>query len=406
MMRRLRFALATLALLQSVTVGCGTEEARTPTAVVRDSAGIRIVENAEHGWPEGRDWRLAAEPRLDIGVFAGDPDYELFQVAGALRLSDGRIVVANGGSRELRIYGASGEFVSAVGREGGGPGEFEDLVALRLLAGDSLLAYDWGLQRVSVFDSRGDFVRANLLQLLSEGGYPDYVTPFDDGSLLVAVEQISQPGGVESGVHRNNLLYLRCDNQGVLVDTLGQFSGSESFTNIESDGVLGGPLAFGRRPQGAVHGAGFYFGPSDYYEIGYYTIEGELRRLIRLQVSNSAVTPDDIERYKERESATAPDETYRTLVERLLSVQPYPETMPAYGELVVDVEGNLWVAEYRNWGDDARRWHVFDPDGALLGVVEMPAGFTAYQIGTDFVLGSWRDESDVEHIRLYELIKD
>ena len=74
--------------------------------------------------------------------------------------------------------------------------------------------------------------------------------------------------------------------------------------------------------------------------------------------------------------------------------------------LVVDVEGNLWVAEYRNWGDDPRRWHVFDPDGALFGVVEMPTSFTVYQIGSDFILGSWRDESDVEHVRLFELIKE
>lgn len=405
-MTKLWLALTTLALPAVINGGCNPERGRSPAALVRDSAGIRIVENAENGWPADRDWRLAAQPTLDIGVYAGDPSYELFQVAGALRLSDGRIVVANGGSREIRFYSAASEFISAVGRQGGGPGEFQDLVALRLLPGDSLLAYDWGLQRLSLFDPQGNFVRTYLLQLLSEGGYPDYVTAFDDGSLLVAVEQYFQASGVESGVHRNNLLYLRCDGQGVQIDTLGQFPGTESFTSIESDGVLGGPLAFGRRPQGAVHGAGFYFGPSDSYEIGYYTVEGELQRLIRLQVSNPAVTADDIERYKEREYATAPDETYRALVERLLSVQPYPETMPAYGEFVVDVEGNLWVAEYRNWGEGARRWHVFDPDGALLGVVEMPSGFTAYQVGSDFVLGSWRDESDVEHVRLFELIKE
>jgi hypothetical protein len=395
-MTRTSLALTSLALTAVLCVGCAPEGSESPAAVVRDSAGIRIVENAEHGWRDGRSWRLAAEPTLEIGVFAGDPDYELFHVAGAVRLSDGRIVVANGGSRELRIYSAAGDFVTAVGREGGGPGEFQDLVALRPLGGDSLLA----------FDSQGGFVRTYLLQLLGEGGYADYVTAFDDGSLLVAVEQGSQPGGVESGVHRNNLLYLRCDDQGVLVDTLGQFVGSETFTSIENDGVLGGALAFGRQPRGAVYGAGFYFGPSDSYEIGYYTIEGELQQLIRLQVSNPALTPDDIEHYREREYATAPDEVYRRAVERLLAVQPYPETMPAYGEFVVDAEANLWVAEYRNWGADNRRWHVFGPDGALLGVVEMPAGFSVYQIGSDFVLGSWRDESDIEHVSLYELIKE
>jgi hypothetical protein len=35
----------------------------------------------------------------------------------------------------------------------------------------------------------------------------------------------------------------------------------------------------------------------------------------------------------------------------------------------------------------------------------MPAGFTALEIGDDFVLGITRDEFDVEYIRVYDLVK-
>jgi hypothetical protein len=41
----------------------------------------------------------------------------------------------------------------------------------------------------------------------------------------------------------------------------------------------------------------------------------------------------------------------------------------------------------------------------MLGVIETPERFTIHQIGDDFVLGSWADELDIEHVRLYQLIK-
>jgi hypothetical protein len=48
---------------------------------------------------------------------------------------------------------------------------------------------------------------------------------------------------------------------------------------------------------------------------------------------------------------------------------------------------------------------VFDEGGAALGVVPLPPRFTPHQIGNDFVLGAWKDELDVEHVRLYRLLK-
>ncbi len=84
---------------------------------------------------------------------------------------------------------------------------------------------------------------------------------------------------------------------------------------------------------------------------------------------------------------------------------PFPETMPAYADLLVDAEDNLWVEEYRRPGVEAARWQVFDPDGELLGAIETPRRFNVFEIGGDFVLGRWVDELDVEHVQLYKLIK-
>jgi hypothetical protein len=50
-------------------------------------------------------------------------------------------------------------------------------------------------------------------------------------------------------------------------------------------------------------------------------------------------------------------------------------------------------------------WRVFDPSGIWLGTVTLPARFNPMDIGKDYVLGLWRDEDDVEHIRIYRLRK-
>ncbi|HSG80741.1 MAG TPA: hypothetical protein VLC48_00715, partial [Gemmatimonadota bacterium] len=99
------------------------------------------------------------------------------------------------------------------------------------------------------------------------------------------------------------------------------------------------------------------------------------------------------------------DEVARQAIHQMLISMPFPETLPAYGEYQVDAERNLWVKDFRRPGEEVTRWTVFDPEGAALGVVEMPARFEPYEIGSDFVLGRWRDELDIEHVRLYRLLK-
>jgi len=102
-----------LPLLTTCTVAalaCSGGDVKGSSSTVRDSAGIAIVENHTPLWTETERWRLSDEPVLQIGAVDGDDAYLFSQITGALRLSDGRIVVANGASRELRHRLPSGGF--------------------------------------------------------------------------------------------------------------------------------------------------------------------------------------------------------------------------------------------------------------------------------------------------------
>ncbi|UCF19484.1 MAG: hypothetical protein JSU87_16430 [Gemmatimonadota bacterium] len=409
---RLAFPLApTLATLILSVAACDAGSGGASGPTVRDSAGVQIVENSEYAWTEGRSWRLADEPLLDIGLLDGDPEYQLFRVGSAVRLDDGRIVVANSGTHELRVYDPNGAHLISVGREGGGPGEFGELMWVRALPGDTLLTYDWRNRRLSFFDAAGDFVRSFQLQFLSEmGGFPTIIAPFGDGSLLVGVQPFLIGEEIKDGLRRDTTVYLHCDRDGAVRDTLGRFPGGEVYLRTSGGAeihVMASARAFGRFAQHAVYENGFYFSTSDSYEVGFYSSAGQLVRIVRRNQPNLQVTAEDIERYKEERLENAGgDGTTRDFVEQSLAHMPFPETYPAHGSLVVDAVGNLWVEGYRRPGDERPRWTVFDSTGRMLGVVETPERFTIHQIGSDFVLGRWADDVDVEHVRLYELIKE
>ena len=112
------------------------------SAVSRDSAGITIVENSGAKWAEGTGWRVPDSVLVDIGGQGADTSSDMDRVAGPVRLSDGRIAFANGGTNELRIFDATGKHLASSGRAGSGPGEYQMPMGIWVGQGDSLMVFD------------------------------------------------------------------------------------------------------------------------------------------------------------------------------------------------------------------------------------------------------------------------
>jgi hypothetical protein len=108
-------------------------------------------------------WRLSDQPVLDIGTAQGEEPYELEGAASSLRLADGRVLVANTGSSEIRVYDSAGHYLSTIGRQGEGPGEFTGAIQLALTSNGEFLAYDRGQERLSLFDSSGTYREARRI---------------------------------------------------------------------------------------------------------------------------------------------------------------------------------------------------------------------------------------------------
>ena len=103
-------------------------------------------------------WRIGPQPEVSIGEVMGDEPYLLTGASDAIRLSDGRIVVVNRFTRELRVFDEAGIHLDTWGGTGEGPGEFTPLTISHIapLAGDSVIV--WGILHdplMTVFDPAG-----------------------------------------------------------------------------------------------------------------------------------------------------------------------------------------------------------------------------------------------------------
>jgi hypothetical protein len=382
---------------------CSQERAVEPSVAVRDSAGVRIVENRGVDALPALAWRVDEAPLVDIG---GEGGPALHQVTDACRLADGRIVVASSGTQQLHVFTADGQPLRALGRDGDGPGEFRSIFFVGCMPGDSVAAWDPLSYRLSVFDPGGGFARSVTPAASSGAPLPRVLGLLPGGRFVVTVSngapRIPQPGRSA----RDTVEFRVVDASGAAAGSLGRFPGTEQIALVDATGMLMRPLPFGQTTVAAVHGGALYVGHGDRYEVSVHQPGAGVRTRIRGDRARLPVTDDDVDAYR-RETVTiggTRDGRGERQLAELLEAAPYPEQMPALADVKVDASGNVWVQETRRPGDaGAETWTVHSAKGAALGTVAVPRGVRVRQIGPDWILGLALDEGGAEHVRLHRL---
>lgn len=398
----------TVLLPVALTVGCAPVDMGTRAAAIADSAGITIVTNTAPASTAGNAWRVADRPTIDIGVVSGDAAYEFFRPLGAVRLSDGRIVVANRGTYELRYFDAGGKHLVTAGGRGGGPGELMDMSWFSRTVGDSMVVYDRRNRRLSVFDPQGVYHHSVRLQT-SE--FPFMKGRLDDGSYVGHIWRGRSRGAppIPLGRGTDSLWVVRYGTDGELLDTLGTY-----LRRVRHGSTLDwrgrtqrGAVAVPFTPTTATYTSGdfIFTGTTHVYEIAARAADGRIRRLVRKVHTKLPVLQTDTDRFMDSLRMLAVGNPEMQWVVEMLDITPPQDSMPAYEGFTVDSEGNLWVADARRPNTPTPSWNVFGHEGVWLGHVEGPTGLRVTDIGRDYLLGLWRDEMEVEHVMLYALEK-
>ena len=386
--RRVGCALLLLAILAACS---DAEPASTWTE--RDSAGVRIVENAA----PLETWSIPDEPTLSLGATSEEGPAQFFRVAGIAFLPDDRFVVANTGTDHLRIFDSSGQFVAEVGGNGNGPDEYSVLAHVWLL-GDSILAYDYRNDRISVRDVSGKLARTFRLEWFSGGLEPETVLRDGTVATITARRMTELPG---TGLILDSALISRYDLTGALIDSLGRFPHNQrvTFSSGNMNTTLGLPFSVNGRLAPSRDGYCYAFGTR--FEIRCFSYAGSATSLIRTAASPRPIGRSDIDWFWENELTD--DNPGRSAgLRRNREQMIFPDTFPAFADLLADDQWRAWAQVYPLPDAAEREWQVFE-EGRWIARLTVPPEFQLMAISGDRVIGVWRDELGVESVRLYHI---
>ena len=420
----MRNALAFLFAL-AITSCAGEREEPGNDISIRVENGVTIVENAGLQVADSTAWILDTVPSVRIGMLEGPEEYVFGRLAGTLLLPGDSILVADATAHELRLFDPGGKFVRKIGRHGEGPGEFNWLTSVHAYAADSIIIMDHESSRANVLGPDFGYARRFRPSLKETRAKPPFTSHslidyFHGGRPLMS-DYLSVCDETRSnGFCEDSVAFFATDEAGTTKARFGQFVYSRNQTFRVDAGLSTGWAEPHPQAIWAVRGNRFYYGDAKRFEILVFDATGKLERRIRV----NHVTP----RYERSDVWPPPDGTRppprdpRAARARAVALEAQanatlPDTFPAFSDLLVDHDGNIWVREYlpqRLARITRPRWFVFDPEGRLRWSLRSAPGMQrtfrpstsmSPQIGTDRVLASERDADGVESVAIYRLNK-
>lgn len=384
-----------LTLAVAVLLSCEAVDS-PPGVLVRDSAGIEIVENRPAKLAGLPNWILSERPSL---ILSSTDQVTLWQITGITPLPDSRLAVANSGTFEVLVFRPDGALVRRIGGPGEGPGEFGSVGSVISLPGDSLAVFDPRRRRLTVFGPEGEPAREfSVGDLVPAMGFTQLLPLSSKGYVLFLTRRF--PDESEPGIFRPPAESLRLSHDGRVLDSLGIFPGAEVFLSEAGAGVL----MFGKVPLPATIGDRFVIATGEAPEIRHYNFGGELLRISRWPDFDRAVTPERLNETLEIGLQNLP-ESQRAAARQMARRFPHAEEFPPYGKILISDEGELWVSCYMGPemavpGQTPERcsWLVFDSSGVAIARSETPARFHAFAVRDGTMIGVHADEAGAEEI--------
>lgn len=285
----------------------------------------------------------------------------------------------------IKVFDADGRLIRSIGREGEGPGEFQNIGRFVLLPENRLLVLDWSIKRLSLMDTDGTFVSSHNYQ---NNSYDIYFAAPD----FYVREDIVYGKVIEEWLLERFLYIKTYDYSGQEQFSFGEFVHHHSqVINEEGRGFTISPTPFDVRSilAGDLRNLRLFHCLNDFYLIEVYDRDGKLFRKIDRPYQPLPTTEEDKEEYLAGFSGSS--EKDLALIEKNV-VMPRVKTIT--DRMIVDDQGNLWVETNEGRKEEGiviTAYDVFNEDG-----------YYAYRIWMDKQPGIikkgklYRMETDVE----------
>lgn len=388
----------------------GSLDAQEPPTI-RDSAGVTIIENAES--VRAAPILVSGVPEVRVGAREGDLPELFTEIRDATRLPDGRLVVVDGGSREIRLFGPEGGHIETMGGRGNGPGEFGNAPFIAFAPPDTIVAWDQRNRRITRFNTGGDVLStSSMLDILEREGIPLISGGIawdlrSDGTLLSTSGALSL--NLSPGLQDWSVRPVLFHPGGQAATVLGPFPLGQQMRVRRPDGrgnfgvrnpfAVSTPMTLGPDP------FPFLAAPGYGWEIRYFDRPGNLARIVRLRLSRIALTQGIVDASRDslavraQESGISPD-----VVEGAFGDLSILDSLPAIADVKTTTTGEVWIERNRSPVEPTGEvtYEVLDAEGRWMWTVVLPEALgTVLEVGQDYLLTTSEDEVGAPRLEVY-----
>jgi len=336
--------------------------------------------------------QISSTPVVSIGGIE-PPAHTFGDISDVGRLPDGDIAVADRQARFISIFDTGGNLVRTLGREGEGPGEFLDPIAVAA-TNNALLVWDWDQLRVTRFDLATDRIATYRVE-----GLVNVTDNFGDLPGGFVIGNVGFPNGIgESSSWTAELAAVRWDSVRGESDTLVAFRQRTSQWVDPSIGLSGSPT-FSARGTFAAGNGRVYWTEGDSAVVHVWA-EGGAERIV-WNWPPRTVSPEHVDAYLKRWLARMPEQQHDDIREQVAKL-PVAETFPTISDLVYDAAGGIWVGIYPMPSDTTKTWLRFE-NSQISCRLDIPRSFEPTEGSSDWLLGVGTDELDVERVELWSI---
>jgi hypothetical protein len=349
-------------------------------------------------------WQLS-RPRLEIGRDA----FELHRVCGATLLRDGRIVIADAGNLRLLVLSSSGRLVRQFGRAGPGPGEFDSIIEMAVTR-DTILTWDGGLRRVTVWRDDGTLIRTIPISA-ERNRLAEFRAALSPGELLVTAQAIRE--SQSNGLFLDVLDVMRTDGRGGITARLARMPWKYTYVYREP----GGGAETGYRTPFLGEAALMTVGDRIIVvPLGGTAVEVRDRQfVVRATVQFPGAAPvagrHVVNAHRDLLIATMRrlglwDPRSDARVRAVFGASfPLPPVLPAIEDARV-VGTHSWLRAVSKTPRGTVTWYVLDPvRERFIARVELPHDWRVLGGSDRSVLVLRRDDLDTEYIEQYDLLR-
>ena len=328
---------------------------------------------------------------------------------------DGSLFLLARSANEVRRFGPDGTFLNTIGREGEGPGEFQNAYLFGLV-GDTIWVRNLSPPSVSYFTSDGEYLRTDTYRnpTISRNGIPDGPEAIlGAGSwFMVGAVPFGGPRGpvdvplliVRPGDLRDTLA-TAIDPTSVYLPDVGTFGGIRPYPlHPLYDVVPGGEAVLVAEWGGEEVAEGAFslrrFRPDGTLDLDSTVRFAPVPLLARVADSIVAAAADSVSALVPRLNAELPAD----LEEVIRAQLALGNSFPPIKTLLAGVDGTIWVE--RVIGPSSAEWVVLDNDGRPQFRVVLAEGITLGAASDDALWTTRTDAFDVPYVVRYDLVDD